>query len=108
MTQNSGSAQFDAWAVVVAAAEAVGKFDTACPGRFSLDASGRLSELGRDDARAVLFWDPSHGWDSLLSPAHPQSDILELYLPISSATASRPITIGHLGQSLDGSIATRS
>src|SRR5581483_6926427 len=33
---------------------------------------------------------------------------LDLYLPIASATARHPIAIGHLGQSLDGFIATHS
>ena len=31
---------------------------------------------------------------------------LDLYLPVCSATPAHPITIGHLGQSLDGFIAT--
>ena len=34
--------------------------------------------------------------------------LIDLYLPICSAIADRPITIGHLGQSLDGFIATRA
>jgi riboflavin-specific deaminase-like protein len=32
--------------------------------------------------------------------------LLELYLPLAAANAARPLTIGHLGQSLDGHIAT--
>ena len=38
----------------------------------------------------------------------PRAAILDLYLPICSATAERPITVGHLGQSLDGFIATHA
>src|SRR5215510_13516884 len=34
--------------------------------------------------------------------------VLDLYLPICSATAEHPITVGHLGQSLDGFIATHA
>ncbi len=41
-------------------------------------------------------------------PKTRKRDLLELYLPVSSGTAARPITIGHLGQSLDGFIATHS
>jgi riboflavin-specific deaminase-like protein len=34
--------------------------------------------------------------------------MIDLYLPICSATQANPITVGHLGQSLDGFIATHS
>jgi diaminohydroxyphosphoribosylaminopyrimidine deaminase/5-amino-6-(5-phosphoribosylamino)uracil reductase len=34
--------------------------------------------------------------------------LIDLYLPICSATAAHPITVGHLGQSLDGFIATHA
>ena len=44
----------------------------------------------------------------MLSPTDPRHALIDLYLPISSATSSRPVTIGHLGQSLDGFIATQS
>ena len=38
----------------------------------------------------------------------PRHALIDLYLPICSATAARPITVGHLGQSLDGFIATHA
>jgi len=38
----------------------------------------------------------------------PRHSVLDLYLPICSATAARPMTVGHLGQSLDGFIATHA
>jgi riboflavin-specific deaminase-like protein len=38
----------------------------------------------------------------------PRAHVLSLYLPVCSATRQRPITVGHLGQSLDGFIATHS
>jgi len=38
----------------------------------------------------------------------PRTAVLDLYLPICSATAEHPITVGHLGQSLDGFIATHA
>ncbi len=57
---------------------------------------------------AVLRWRRGIGWDTCL-PAHdPRRDRLELYLPICSATPVRPLTVGHLGQSIDGFIATPS
>jgi len=106
--ENAASAMLDSWAIAHAAAMAIGTFDTDSPARFALVASGDLRRLARDDPDAVLQWVPATGWHSTLPAGDPRGDLLELYLPISSATAARPITIGHLGQSLDGFIATHS
>jgi diaminohydroxyphosphoribosylaminopyrimidine deaminase / 5-amino-6-(5-phosphoribosylamino)uracil reductase len=106
--ENAASATLDSWAIAHAAAMAIGTFDADHPARFALIGSGELRRLARDDSGAVLEWDPASGWHSTLPPGDPRGDLLELYLPISSATAARPITIGHLGQSLDGFIATQS
>jgi diaminohydroxyphosphoribosylaminopyrimidine deaminase/5-amino-6-(5-phosphoribosylamino)uracil reductase len=46
------------------------------------------------------------GWDAAIPPDDPRRPLIDLYLPICSATTARPITVGHLGQSLDGFIAT--
>jgi riboflavin-specific deaminase-like protein len=56
----------------------------------------------------VLEWSPASGWKSCLPAGDPRESLLDLYLPICGATATRPITVGHLGQSLDGFIATCS
>jgi diaminohydroxyphosphoribosylaminopyrimidine deaminase/5-amino-6-(5-phosphoribosylamino)uracil reductase len=102
------SAALDAWAIAHAAARAIGSFDAEVPGRFALAANGGLCRVASEGAPAVLSWSPVSGWESALAQDDPNRDLLELYLPISSATAARPITIGHLGQSLDGFIATHS
>jgi diaminohydroxyphosphoribosylaminopyrimidine deaminase/5-amino-6-(5-phosphoribosylamino)uracil reductase len=59
-------------------------------------------------------------WKSLLAFAHggpraalppvddPRRPFFDLYWPIASATFERPVTVGHLGQSLDGFIATHA
>ena len=85
-----------------------------------LDRNGRIEVFGEDELhgvrplsggdgrRAVLAWHPGVGWESQLSPNDDRSELLGLYLPICSATSTRPLTIGHLGQSLDGFIATPS
>jgi diaminohydroxyphosphoribosylaminopyrimidine deaminase/5-amino-6-(5-phosphoribosylamino)uracil reductase len=103
----AASATLDAWAVAHAAAKAVGSFDAADPGRFGL-ATGGLRRVAVNDPEAVLAWSPATGWQSTLDADDPNRDLLDLYLPISSASVARPITIGHLGQSLDGFIATHS
>jgi diaminohydroxyphosphoribosylaminopyrimidine deaminase / 5-amino-6-(5-phosphoribosylamino)uracil reductase len=61
-----------------------------------------------DDPAAVLDWQPGRGWTSRLPRDHSQQAFVDLYLPICSATSTHPITVGHLGQSLDGFIATRA
>ncbi len=96
-----------AWALAHAAAKAVGIFDAARPARFRLEAAGHLGAVDSEESHADLTWNPLRGWQAHDMEAAAQS-LLELYLPISSATAERPITIAHLGQSLDGFIATPS
>jgi riboflavin-specific deaminase-like protein len=81
-----------AWQIVLAAARA-----TESP------EPDRAREL-----RGVLAWRGDRGWEPLLEPDDPRLPLIELYLPICSATPAVPITVGHLGQSLDGFIATHA
>src|SRR5580698_7402138 len=104
---DAASLTLDAWAVAHAAARAIGSFDAASPGRFGLATDG-LHKVAANDPEAVVAWNPATGWESALGADDPNGDLLDLYLPISSASLARPITIGHLGQSLDGFIATHS
>jgi riboflavin-specific deaminase-like protein len=55
-----------------------------------------------------LGWLASRGDDVVPAPDAPAAarPLLELYAPLCSACARRPLTIAHLGQSLDGHIAT--
>ena len=73
---------------------------------FALDQTGHLIPLPARGASAVLEWRPGHGWVLLLPPSDPRHALVDLYLPICSATTAQPITVGHLGQSIDGFIAT--
>ena len=75
---------------------------------FGVDVHSELRQTKPEDPDAVLSWSPGAGWRSVLSASDPRTELLNLYLPICSATSSRPLTIGHLGQSLDGFIATPS
>lgn len=98
-----------AWCLVRAAADLAPELALERGSRaFAESPNGPLIPVSPDDARAVVSWDTHAGWRSLLRSDDPRSGLLELYLPICSATALRPITVGHLGQSLDGFIATRS
>lgn len=97
------------WKLVVDAARLTGELalrnDEAC---FAATASGHLRQVPFGTPGSVLAWRPPAGWDLLLSPDDPRHAPIDLYLPVCSATPARPITVGHLGQSLDGFIATHS
>jgi diaminohydroxyphosphoribosylaminopyrimidine deaminase / 5-amino-6-(5-phosphoribosylamino)uracil reductase len=97
-----------AWSVVLAAASAAERASTT-PERtaYALGADGELAPTG-DVTRAELAWRPGTGWEPLLSPEDPRHTLIDLYLPICSATRARPMAVGHLGQSLDGFIATHA
>lgn len=98
-----------AWTIVLAAsraAEAAAEADEART--FVATAEGQLVQTSDDDPLAVVKWRPGTGWDLHLSPTDPRRPLIDLYLPIASASSKRPLTVGHLGQSLDGFIATHS
>ena len=75
------------------------------PAWFSADAAGALSPVEAGASGAVLSWLPGHGWTSHLSADDERAAIVDLYRPLCGATKSRPMTVAHLGQSLDGFIA---
>src|SRR6185503_2230205 len=98
-----------AWRLVMAAADLAGTMTAASrPATFSVGEDGGLAPVPAGDASALLAWQPGRGWSVLLPPDHPQHAFIDLYLPICSATSVNPMTVGHLGQSLDGFIATRA
>jgi diaminohydroxyphosphoribosylaminopyrimidine deaminase/5-amino-6-(5-phosphoribosylamino)uracil reductase len=75
---------------------------------FAVGDGGQLKPVALDDPAALIAWRPGAGWESLLQAHDPRHALIDLYLPICSATQSRPVTVGHLGQSLDGFIATHA
>jgi diaminohydroxyphosphoribosylaminopyrimidine deaminase/5-amino-6-(5-phosphoribosylamino)uracil reductase len=102
------SAVDEAWELALAAAQLAEQVSAANrPAAFIADG-GRLLRAGNEDREAVVVWRPGTGWKTVLEPDDPRHPLLELYLPICSATRARPITVGHLGQSLDGFIATHT
>jgi len=107
-----------AWAVAFAAAqqaETLSESDRTAT--FAIDqvaaakdeqADVVLRQVEAGDAGAALAWQPESGWELLLPPDDRRAALIDLYLPVCSATKKHPITVGHLGQSLDGFIATHS
>ena len=97
------------WNTVLAAARSAAALESQRRGaRFISNEIGDLTEVAGDDARAILEWCPGSGWNLLLPETDARRALFDLYLPICSATPTRPLAIGHLGESLDGFIATHA
>jgi riboflavin-specific deaminase-like protein len=98
----------DAWALLRAlAAEAV-VVETAGTDAGFAWSGGRLRRVAFGDPGAVVRWVAGTGWQSAAPPGDADSALIDLYLPICAGSTARPLTVGHLGQSLDGFIATHS
>ena len=106
--------QEEAWAIVLAAAneaERAAQLDDvaafAAPAATTSD-NGLLRRVAVGDREAAVEWRPGSGWKLVLPVDDLRHALIDLYLPICSATIERPMTVGHLGQSLDGFIATHA
>jgi riboflavin-specific deaminase-like protein len=97
-----------AWTLVLAASGAAERAEREARLAAFAFADGELLPVCVGDPSAVLLWQPQAGWEALAAPDDPLRAFIELYLPICRATARHPITVGHLGQSLDGFIATHA
>jgi len=78
------------------------------PHWFSLASDGSLAETDRDDPQAWLEWRPEAGWAARDARGDGGDSRFDLYLPLCAARAGHPVVVGHLGQSLDGFVATLS
>ena len=97
------------WSVVLAAAHSADRMVAARePLAFACGDDEQLRPVEKGDPDALIAWRHGTGWETLLPADDPRHPLLDLYLPICSATSARPVTIGHLGQSLDGFIATHA
>jgi riboflavin-specific deaminase-like protein len=95
-----------AWSLVLAAAGQADQLARAGqPATFAGAEDGQLRPVPAGQADALVAWHPDTGWEPRLPSDDPRHALLDLYLPICTAT---PITVGHLGQSLDGFIATHA
>jgi len=98
-----------AWTIVLATSRAAESAAAAgATSTFAISPDGELLPVGADNPHAVVAWRQDSGWEATLPVTDPRRALIDLYLPITSATSKRPVTIGHLGQSLDGFIATHS
>jgi riboflavin-specific deaminase-like protein len=105
-----------AWRALLAAA-AVARAATLAPetdgslgferAAVRIGAGGVRLPPGRPDAHAWLASGPA-GWSVAAAAPPAARTLLDLYAPVCAPAAERPLTIAHLGQSLDGCIATAS
>jgi diaminohydroxyphosphoribosylaminopyrimidine deaminase / 5-amino-6-(5-phosphoribosylamino)uracil reductase len=102
------AAREETWDLVLAAAALASSLERDDRPQAFVFEQGRLAAVAPGDADAVLAWRPGEQWQSRVAAADSRASLLDLYLPLCSATTRRPIAVGHLGQSLDGFIATES
>ena len=99
----------DAWRIVQAASQhAEDAAHTNQSAAFAIADGTELRPVPLGDRAAVIVWRLGRGWEPALPADDPRHALVDLYLPICSATEACPITVGHLGQSLDGFIATHA
>lgn len=97
----------NAWAAVLAAARwrrSAGREAVA----IGLDSAGEIGVLAPGTASGLCHFEPGRGWSPGAGLTPGQAALLDLYLPICESAVDAPLTVGHLGQSLDGYIATES
>jgi riboflavin-specific deaminase-like protein len=98
-----------AWSTLLAASRvARNGLDAGRAASFALDAAGRLREVAPAAADATLAWRPGSGWAAAGAWDDGADASLALYLPLCAAGPGRPLTLGHMGQSLDGCVATHT
>jgi riboflavin-specific deaminase-like protein len=99
----------EAWSIALAASRQTERMVQAeRPAAYALDENAELRWLPAGHGDALIAWRPGIGWEALVPASDSRRALLDLYLPVCSASAARPMTVGHLGQSLDGFIATHS
>jgi diaminohydroxyphosphoribosylaminopyrimidine deaminase/5-amino-6-(5-phosphoribosylamino)uracil reductase len=97
-----------AWALLRGLARRAALGSALCrPAGLDLDEEGELLELGV--GRGLVTVNPEGPSFALSVPADSEAlELFELYLPLCVGPASEELVVGHLGQSLDGQIATAS
>jgi len=98
-----------AWALLQALARRAALGRPLCrPAGLELDDAGELIELAVGRGLVTVTPDGLPCF-TLSGPADAEAcELLELYLPLCIGAASDTLVVGHLGQSLDGQIATSS
>lgn len=97
-----------AWAALVAAARLARRNAPPEEAAFAVDSTGALKPLPAVAGEASLRWQPQSGWAIGAAAEAELAALADLYLPLAASNAARPLAVAHLGQSLDGYVATAS
>ena len=71
-----------------------------------LTGDGQLALVPAGDAATLIEIASNGFWTARVPVPQTSAELLDLYLPMALANRQRPFTLAHLGQSLDGRIAT--
>ena len=95
------------WTLLLALRQMRRQWET-IPDRLSLgfDHHGQAVMVPVADSAAWIEVTADSGWIASAPISAAEAELLDLYLPMALACRARPLTIAHLGQSLDGRIAT--
>ncbi len=95
------------WSLLLALRRQIRQSPTLSPSYYlGLAADGQPVITSDESANAALRVASNSRWDALRPLEAASATLLDLYLPLALAHPHQPITIAHLGQSLDGRIAT--
>ena len=98
-----------AWRALLSAARLARRTESPEEGSaYGMDSSGGLCPLPAGDPRALILWRRPTGWIRSTNAPPAMQALLDLYLPVCNAGPESALTVGHLGQGLDGYIATSS
>jgi riboflavin-specific deaminase-like protein len=73
---------------------------------LGLDAHGKPGLVAANDPAALIAIDCEGSWEANVPVTASSAELFDLYLPMCLARRTCPLTVAHLGQSLDGRIAT--
>jgi len=76
------------------------------PSAFAADAGAGLRPVAANATQALIAWSPATGWAVASAAQGDARSVLDLFVPLLPRYTGEPLTLGHLGQSLDGYIAT--
>lgn len=106
MTTFDISAPAVAWQAILAFNAATRTAAIGTAGLSVLAASAGFRVLPGHHPDALVHVTAAGDWSAGASPPDPTAALFDLYLPLCAAAAGRAYAVAHLGQSLDGRIAT--
>jgi riboflavin-specific deaminase-like protein len=95
-----------AWALLQALALSASQGAPVLAGGVSVDERGQLRAPGYGPHAVALRTEREPGWEALASVDEHARALLDVYLPLCAGAGRDAFVVAHLGQSLDGRVAT--